>query len=309
MRILLLIVFAVGPCMALDPKITAELNARDAFLGDPVELTVKVHFDENWDFQPFELPETLGEATVLSHQWQQPELESETTLRQLVLRARVAWYKLGDATLPPMELVGEKGDGTGTTFKTPELHLTILAMLEEEDAEPAPAKGQVDLEVPPLWPYFLAAGLLLTLIIFLAYKFWPRKDRQVAVKAEPQIPPYEEALKRLNQLTHSSLLKEGKFKQFYVEMDLIIRHYYARLFSIHAEEMTQFEIEDWFAAQGNLPDGFLDQSRDFHERCGRVKFAKYDPVEAENRESVNLAYQLVETLKPKTEEVGNVAVG
>lgn len=97
-------------------------------------------------------------------------------------------------------------------------------------------------------------------------------------------------------------------KAFYVEINQIIRRYYARLNGIPAEEMTTFELADWFEFHG-FESAFRQLNDQFHDLCDRVKYAKYDPEEGEHNEVVNWAHQLLDQLKPQEKEVTSVAVG
>ncbi len=293
----------------LEPHVTAELAHRTAYLGDPVDLVVRVQFDDQWQFGANPLPEKLGEATVLDQEWFQPEREEGSNLNRWELRARVAWYRLGEKKLPPIELLGTRADGAVESFATPELTLEIVKMLDEEDERIAPEKGQVSLKAMPLWPIILGGVLLLVLVGALVLFFLSKRKREPEAKVVPLLAPDVEALDRLHKLTHGSLLKEGRVKEFYVAINLIIRHYYGRLWNIHAEEMTSFEMEAWLEEKRGLPTEFQRVNRDFQELCDRVKFAKHDPMESENKEAVNWAYQIVSLLKPPKQEDGHVAAG
>ncbi len=300
--------FLVSLGLAGEPIVTAELSTRDAWVADPVDLQIRIHFDDRWSFELTPLDKSLAEASVLNHRWLEVHKDLDTGLNVLELKAELAWYKIGTFKVPTIELKGTDGAGEAHVFSTPNLEIEIKAMLDESDTAVAPPRGQVDLQFHELWPWLLMAALvILALAIVLIYR-WRRGGEPKPVPVIPPKPAYEEALARLHELTHGSLLKEGKFKPFYVEINLIIRHYYGRLFGIPAEEMTTYELGSWFvdhrmkAEVGPLNDPF-------QELCDMVKYAKYEPVESEHNEVVNLAHQIIEKLKPTFEEDAHVAVG
>ncbi len=278
-----------------DPVVTAELDARDAYLGDPLNLTVRVSFEEGWSLADVVLPDTLGEGRVLKQDWVQPE--GQPLKREL--HAQVAWYRHGTFKLPPIEMIALSPEGENKALSTSELSVEIIKMLEDEDQDAAPPKGQVNMEVSPLWPWVAALVALLAILVWAFFRWRSKREVSKPVPVVPLKPPYEEALLALEALTHSSLLKEGNFKQFYVELNEVIRHYYARLFHIHAEEMTSFELEDWMADQCHLPEMAVPLNREFQDLCDRVKYAKYDPSDAEHKEIVSRSHQILELLKPK----------
>ena len=294
---------------AVDPQISVELDRDQAYLGDAVTLLLEARIETGWTLTPEELGEKLGDAAVLSKDWRElkPTVQEDPTRYEY--RIRLAWYRIGEFTIPPLTLVATPSAGESEMVRSPELGIKIVAMLEEGDQTPASSKPQVTMDVPGLWPYLAAGGLLLLLLGWLLYRRLARRGQPGGKKVVPLLPPHREAIERLNKLTAGSLLKEGKFKRFYVEISTIIRHYYKRLYQIHAEEMTSFELEEWSVSQSGLPDAFVDLNRAFLEQCDRVKYAKYDPVEAENKEVINKAYQIVELLKPKPGEDQHVAAG
>ena len=308
MRPLILLLWpALALAQVADPTVTAELSLREAFLGDPVALTVRLKYGQEWTFDRFLLPEKLGEARVLSQEWREPKPEAGDTLKSLELHVALAWYRLGPAKVPPIELSGHVGDAPSQTVATPELNIEIVNMLKEGDEDLAPGKDQVALEAFPLWPVIAGALVLLALIGWLIYRRLAGRGSSQPAPVKPLLSPYREAIDSLNGLTSGDFLKQGKFKEFYVEINLIIRHFYARMWGIHAEEMTSFEMEEWLAGRQDLPDGLVDMNRTFQDRCDLVKFAKHDPVVTENQELVNWAYQIVERFKPKGD--AHVAAG
>ncbi|MDJ0835763.1 MAG: hypothetical protein QNK37_04555 [Acidobacteriota bacterium] len=314
---ILFILTAMTAVFGSDPSIIAETDNREAYLGDAVVVRSVAKYDSaEWtSVVPAEsYSDKLDKATVLGHDVGEPVKPEGVDLVTLTQTIRLAWYELGEFKVPPLKWVGTRPDGSLETFETPELNIEIIAMLEEGDEQMAGQKDQVDLERPPLWPWIVGALLLIVLVVFLIRTILRRMQKPPAPKPEIVIPPYEEALQRLEDLTHGSMLKEGRVKDFYVAINSIVRRYYARLYNIHAEEMTSFELDDWMTNNGSLPAATPELNREFQDACDRVKFAKYDPVEAENREVVNRAYQLVEMLRPKPQpqsptEVTDVAAG
>lgn len=307
MRLLLVFLLASG-LRAADPIVTAELSVRDAWLADPVELQVRVHFEDDWTFDLTQLPKKLGAAVVLDYAWQPVAKDVETGLNVLALNAQLAWYEIGDAKIPSLEIKGQSEAGQARTFVTPELNISIQAMLDAEDEALAPPRSQVELPVTSMWPWLIGVGLVLLIVAVWVFARLRRRTHPHAPELIPRKPPYDEALERLRELTLGSLLKEGRFKQFYVEINLIIRTYYGRLKGIPAEEMTTIELEDWFEAHG-FDEDFRQLNHRFQGLCDSVKYAKYEPVQGEHSEVVNWAHEILEKLKPEPEEVQHVAVG
>lgn len=307
-QLLTLVLLFAASALAGDLKVTAELATRTAQIGDAVSLTVRITHDPADPVVQETLPEQLDQATVLDQQWT-PATTEEKGPKHTEMVVKLAWYNHGEFKVPPIKVKLQ----SGAEIDTPQLSLEIIKLLDEDDKEVAPLKGQLGLS----WAQLLligAAALLLLLLLIGGLIYWlARRKKPEAKVVVPPKPPYDEAIDALNALNAGSLLKEGRVKEFHVAINLIIRRYYGRLFSIGAEEMTSLELETWFDNHGNrLPGDLIALNHGFQEQCDRVKFAKHDPVEAENKETINRAYQIVAALKPMaqvTSEVPNVAHG
>jgi hypothetical protein len=276
------------------PIVTAELATRRAFIGDAVAVKVRLFHAQGWTYQRREMPQARDKAHLLSANFLAPVQDPETGLMVEELHLQVAWYELGEMILPAMEFEFLSDQGEKLSLATPELKLELVSLREEGDEQTAPLKDQLDAPhgSPILW--WLAGGLVLAMLLGLF--FWLRRRKPSATVAEePPLPPYEEACQALRALIGGGLLKEGKTKQFYVEINEIVRRLYARALNIPAEEMTTIELEEYF----NTHHGsWAAAANSFQQRCDMVKFARYRPSEAENGELVNLAHHILEQFRP-----------
>jgi len=309
--LVLLVLFLFTLCAGAQseaPSMTVELSKDKAYLGDPVTYTVNFGSAEGWRVLEEPLEEKVGEAAVLEQSWDRVKAE-ETSPETQRFQANIAFYKLGEQEVPQQTFRAEGPDGSVTELVAPALPITIEPLLQEQDQAMADNKGQVALDVPFFWLLLIVGLLAIVLLVLLVLYFRARRGEPKKAPPKPAKPPYEEALDRLAQLTGGSLLKEGRIKDFYVAINLIVRHYFHRLFGIQAEEMTTFEFEDWMRDEPGIPEETKALCREFQELCDRVKFAKYDPVETETKDLVNHAYQIVEQLRPKPEEVRGVQAG
>ena len=137
---------------ASEPQINTSLANRSAFLGDSVEFSIQITYDEGWQFDPIELPEEHGGATVLAQQWSEPQVLEGTNLVRTELSARLAWYELGEHKLPELEITGIPPEGDAKLYKTPELTIEIINMLTEEDEDMADCQGVDDTHRCCAWP-------------------------------------------------------------------------------------------------------------------------------------------------------------
>lgn len=276
------------------PIVTAELSTRRAFIGDAVAVKVRLFHAQGWTFQRSEMPATIGKAHLLATNWLAPVLDAETGLMVEELNLQVAWYELGEMKLPAMEFLFLSDQREELPLATPELNLELVSLREEGDEQSAPLKDQLDARMGLPLAWYFAAALVVALLIFLLFRL--RRRKPVATNIlEPRLPPYEEACQALRSLISGGLLKEGKTKQFYVEINEIVRRLYARALDIPAEEMTTFELEEFFTTHH---PAWAATAHSFQQRCDMVKFARYRPSEAENSELVNMAHLILEQFRP-----------
>ncbi|MCB1049424.1 MAG: hypothetical protein KDC71_02410 [Acidobacteria bacterium] len=281
---------------AVKPVITAEFANRTAFIGDAVPLTVRIYFSKGWAFDQTTIEAEQGKGQVLNQNWLPVATDPETGLQVQTLNLSVAWYELGQHSFPSLSFHGMGPDGNEVDLKTPELTMEIVPIREEGDVGLAPPKDQIDLTLPLPWLWITLGVLGVLALLGLIWVMRRPRALKVAEKTKPQLPPLDEAEQALRDLLASSLLKEGKTKQFYVEINDIIRHFFARTFRIPAEEMTSFELESFF--QENHP-ALVDINNQFQGLCDLVKYARYKPGESENSVIVNHAHQILDVFRPK----------
>ncbi|PIE89750.1 MAG: hypothetical protein CR997_09345 [Acidobacteria bacterium] len=294
------IFFLTCAVLGRDPIVTARVDRSEANVGDTVTYIVELHFERGWNFDLSTLGDRLADAVVHQSQWSKPVSVPDTNLLKVELISTLSWYRLGEFTIPSFQIKGSNPDHEDAVFETREIEITIESVLEEGDEALSDSKPQITMREFPLTASI--TGALLVLLI-AAYFLWRRYRAKGSVEAPepPPLPPLQEVNIRMRDLVNSSILKEGEYKKFYVEISQIMHHFFGRVFSIPGDEMTSFEFEEFFV-DTKMPGEFLEKNSDFNSLCDRVKFAKYEPMESENNEVVNLAYRLIHILKPQCVE-------
>lgn len=135
---------------------------------------------------------------------------------------------------------------------------------------PEPVTGGMELELerdfPPLsWKLagwcalVLASALLLIAAVYLAVRYAVRRIR------EHRMSPIERAWAELGRLLEKGLPGRGRYKDFYVELTMVVRRYIQRRYGIRAPHMT---TEEFLATARPT-----DELRRFLESADMVKFA------------------------------------
>jgi hypothetical protein len=151
-------------------------------------------------------------------------------------------------------------------------------------------------DIPSGWIWFawvLAAAALLALL----YWAWHRWKKRPAETPEPYVPAHLRARKRLRE----ALLFIDQPREFCIRVSDAIRWYLEERFSFHAPERTTEEFLLELQRTNLLADQQKGSLGAFLERCDLVKFAKYEPAEAELRDLHQSALRLVEETEPAPE--------
>lgn len=154
-----------------------------------------------------------------------------------------------------------------------------------------------------IYIYLLIAALLI--IGFWIYWFVIRKRK--TQEEEPTyraLPPYEEAMYRLNELDEKLLWQNNKTKQYYSELTEIIRGYIERELKVPALEKTSDEIietlKDFYDAKTiRTSQATIQKLKELFQEADLVKFAKSKPLALEIEEDRKDAEAIVGDLKPK----------
>ncbi len=154
-----------------------------------------------------------------------------------------------------------------------------------------------------IYTYLLLAAL--AIIGFWIYWFVIRKRKTEEDKPTYKIlPPYDEAIFKLNELDEKLLWQNNKVKEYYSELTEIVRGYIERELKVPALEKTTDEIvemlKDFNEAQTiNTSKETIKKLKELLQEADLVKFAKSKPLSLEIEEDRKDAQAIISNLKPK----------
>ena len=118
-----------------------------------------------------------------------------------------------------------------------------------------------------LWVFAALAGLAALVAILFGLTRLSRRVR------EYRMSPVERAIAELQRLLGRNLPSRGLFKEFYIELTMVVRRYIERTHSIRAPEQTTQEFLSAAASHPTFTPEVLAQLRTFLESADLVKFA------------------------------------
>ena len=151
--------------------------------------------------------------------------------------------------------------------------------------------------------YIISFIIFLVIISVLIYLFMKRK-RNVVDEVEQlekiiMIPAHIKAYEKLNELKGKKYLSKGNYKEFAAELSLIIRLFLEDRYLFPGAELPTEELKEEITKYINKKE-LLQGMHKLLEITDYVKFAKFIPLEAELKEFLNFAYDLVDKLKEES---------
>lgn len=276
-----------------DPSLAvkAEVSPTSAKVGDVVMLEIRVEHPLTLVIDPPTFAKELGAFEIRTSTQLPVELQGDKGIDRF--RAELQSFTTGQHKLPGLEVPYHNAMGQAGRVKTPELVVTI------EEFPPGPKdkgdiRGIVGAIGPVAWPawWLVFAAILFSALCLL---LWRKRQRaRQGPPPPPPIPPDQEALAKLRELEASTLLANGKIKEFYSALSDIVRLYLEQGFKVMALERTTAELMRDLRRNPHVQTDWHATLRHLLEACDLVKFAKFRPSSEEGKEELNKAIQFVE---------------
>lgn len=220
--------------------------------------------------------------------------------QELVLQA----FDSGLYTLPPVLYVqdGVVAESNRPALKVIPVDVDSMATIHDYADIVNPPRHLFDFL--PDWMTDYGLWILLALFIIGAglyiYLAYLRKGKLPLVHAPNPIPPYELAIRQLDELHAAKLCERGEEKEFYTRLTDILRVYLDSRFGINAMEMTSAQILRALNSneETKVPRKYMSA---ILETADFVKFAKVRPLPDDNVAAFKSALQFVEDTKPAPE--------
>jgi len=153
--------------------------------------------------------------------------------------------------------------------------------------------------------YIYLLLVALAIIGFWIYYFVIRKRKVQEEKPLYKVlPPFEEAIYKLNELDNKLLWQNNQVKEYYSELTEIVRNYIERELQVPALEKTTDEIIEMLRDFHDAKTIYtstetIKKLRELLQEADLVKFAKSKPISIEIEEDRKDAQEIISNLKPK----------
>ena len=298
-RMLLLVVcllagFTAGAQQTL---IDVKVDTADILVGEQTTLHVTVTTDPNRRIIiPLPSDTLMTGVEVISVS----DADSTVADGRLVIRRDILVTSFDSSLylLPPFIAI----DGTDTIASN-QVALKVSTVPVDVD-NPEKFYDIKDVWKPPFvladyypWIFGVLTALFLICVIGYLVQRYRRHRSEVPVKpAEPELPPYETAIRELDSIKDQKLWQQGLNKEYYTQVTDTLRRYISRRYGVNAMEKTSEEILAIIERESDERTVY-DTLRQVLRLSDYVKFAKLHPLPDENDESMRNAYLFVNQTK------------
>lgn len=283
---------------AQQTAIEARIDQTDLLIGEQTTIELVVTTDPGkMVYFPVPTDFLMPGVEVLSLS----VLDSSIVDNRLVIKQTILVTSFDSSLylLPPFQVIDQ-----GDTLYSDQLALKVSTIPVDVD-NPEGFYDIKDVWAPPfvLADYYafifgvLLALFLICVIGYVVQRFKNRKTNKVVVAQTPSLPPYDEAMKELNEVKLQKLWQQGREKEYHTRITDVLRHYITRRYSINAMEMTSSEVLDVLQAYSDSEAVLVSLKQILH-LADYVKFAKLHPLPDENDLSMMNAYLFINQTKP-----------
>lgn len=280
-----------------------ETNVR---LGAPFDVEIRVRVPDRWIVAE-ELPgPALGDVSILDGRWEEPVGGADAPSR--IWRGRMAAFRLGEVTVPPLRVTVLAPDGSADSISTEPLTLSVLGELgtpEEGSPPPELADLKPPVAVAPdyrgvVWALtILAAVAGIAALLWWIQRRWRGRLARVPVDTDPfrRMAPDAWAYEALGQLVGRGLGADVREDAFHAELASIVKHYLSGRYRVDLRERTTGELAVALR-QAGMETESIEMARSLMERADLAKFARVQGGAEACREAVEAAYALVDKTRP-----------
>ena len=140
--------------------------------------------------------------------------------------------------------------------------------------------------------------IVILMVITLIGWLYFRKRRKGSVDQQ-ELTLFEQAVKRLQDLEHQGLWRNGKVKMHYSELSLVLRSYLSSVYELQLLERTTSEALLLIAPKIASKD-HLDTIKGILESSDLVKFAKLHPEENEVLSDLHQSLKIISVIHEQT---------
>lgn len=292
-----------------DVSVTATVDSQSVAIGDWIRYSVQVKHPASVSVAFPALKDSIGSFDIVQQDTVvRTEANGEIDLRKNYILSK---YDAGTFYIQPFIVQVKSSGGIIDSAQSNPIPVEIRGVEVDtsqtiKDLKP-PMTVPMSLEEIAVYLgiLFALAGLGYALYYYLQKRKLKAGEVREAVK--PNIPPHVLALMQLEELEAKRLWQSGEIKPYYSEATEIVRRYFESRFNFMALEMTTGEVMAQLE-RFKLEKRTFTLIEEMLSSADLVKFAKHQPVAAENEQVILSARSIIEQTKPAPETAATESV-
>lgn len=267
-------------------RVMAQVNGKEITLGDNLEYKLNFEYPADYKFSQPDFTSIFGNFEIKKQLAVPPKthggfFSKKHNSAQFIFD--LTNFNLGEQKISSFTVSFITPLGETKGVQVPDIIINVKPVPQGPQDGPDIRDIKLPLSIGINKLFLLA---ILILILAGIYIFYLTNKKQDVITTgeqvyEEKLSPEEIANKRLNDLIAGNLIKEGKIKEFYIELSEIIRRYLSDKYQVPVIERTTEEVCRDLKKAGQVDKKRHVEVREFLENCDLVKFAKYIPVENE----------------------------
>ena len=279
-------------------QVISSIDTAQIRVGEEIIYSIQVEtdstdlvlFPEGQSFNPMEVIESY-----------EPDTTRYQDKIRLIKKYGLTQFDSGNYTLPSQRIVINN-----EPFNTDSVQVQVAnVVVDTTQQKMFHIKPAFEVEAQD-FDFFSALQWILSILVFLVLGrfFYLKRKKRKREETQQQLPPYEEAIKALQELDHSFFLKNNNSKRYYTSLTEILKTYIGREVDDSALESTSKELIERLTLHkdsGNydFDNATIKKINKILTRADLIKFAKMK--EQEGQAKVDRA--VVEDIINETKEI------
>ncbi|MBR1544172.1 MAG: cell wall anchor protein [Muribaculaceae bacterium] len=290
------------PVSAAGITLRAKLDSATLLMGNTTALHLELVQDANVNGAfSVDRTDTLNSFVEIAARIKPDTVSLGNTRRQINRDIIIQSFDSGVYVLPPILYFAGRDTIESNPLTLKVIPVKVDSLKDIHDFKPVHEIPFRLFDLLPSWitDYWWISLLLMLLLAAATYAYlrWFRKGENPFKPKEVILPPYDEAMKRLQELKGQNLWQNGQEKEYYTVLTDILRNYIDRRFGINAVEMTSTQIIDTLR-KNEETRAVNEQLKEILSIADFVKFANMRPLADDNETSFQRAVRFVEDTKP-----------
>lgn len=281
-----------------DVNIKSSFDSSRIYIGDQIKYTITIDKPSNLKITIPVFKDTLCKNIEIVSG---PRIDSTSNQKgriKIIQKYLITSFDSGRYQVRPV-FAEVKNEGGIKRFYS---DYSILEVMRVKIAPPDTTAKIFDIIKPYNAPLTIGEVLPWILIISLAgiiawYAIrYFRKFKKSGTVAETYIPPeaaHVIALRELERLKNAELWQKGETKKYYTTLTEILRQYLENRFRVFSLELTTAETLDALVKTGFKKNGSYNDLKAMLTGADLVKFAKHNPLPAENESHFENSWNFV----------------